>query len=54
MGAGLLPNQLEVETGATSTEAGLLPNQLEVDLPPCKFVEASMEVDGSRWKPVWK
>ena len=36
-----------MEAGATSMEAGLLPNKLEEDVPPCKLVEASTEVDGS-------
>ena len=41
-----------MEAGATSMEAGLLPNKLEEDVPPCKLVEASTDVDGSSWKSV--
>ena len=35
-------------------EAVVIPNKLEVDLhPPWKLVEASMDVDCSRWKSIW-
>ena len=45
---------VSMETGAASGKAGLLSNKLEVDLPPWKWVEASMEVDGSSREPLWK